>query len=229
MGSDRSIQARSAPEALVRTLRHEVGDLLQTVYATVAILQKRLGPERELEQRVLTDLRGRAETCRGFLDTVHDLVCPIALAEQPVDLAEVVQTRAESFRGRSSALRIDVEANGAVKIEGDSQRLAQVADQLLAHACELAGRVVVRVEQPASTQHALWTITDDGPSLTPEQQEKIFTAFYTTRQGRPGAGLALAQKLVLQHGGAIAAENIAGGGLCIRVSLPATLPRPTAT
>src|SRR5262245_23193224 len=47
--------AQNLPEALARTLRHEVGDLLQTVYATVAILQERLPREWSLERRVLTD------------------------------------------------------------------------------------------------------------------------------------------------------------------------------
>src|SRR5262245_1200892 len=71
--------AHNLPEALARTLRHEVGDLLQTVYATVAILQERLPRDWSLERRVLTDLRGRAEVCKNLLDNVHDLVCPVSL------------------------------------------------------------------------------------------------------------------------------------------------------
>jgi two-component system sensor histidine kinase HydH len=219
MGTGRSNQARSMPEALIRTLRHEVGDLLQTVYATVAILQRRLAKDQELEQRVLTDMRGRAETCRRFLDMVHDLVCPVVLAEETVDLTETVRAAVASVRARRPEPRIDVESSGVVTVAGDGERLAQVADQLLTHACELAGRVVVRVESSPG-QQILWTISDDGPSLTPEQQEKVFTVFYTTRQGRPGAGLALAKKLVEQHGGTIVAQSEPGGGLCVRISLP---------
>ena len=46
-------------EAVARTLRHEVGDLLQTVYSAVAILQERLPPGQTLERRLLGDLRAR--------------------------------------------------------------------------------------------------------------------------------------------------------------------------
>ena len=64
-------------EMVARTLRHEVGDLLQTVYSTVAILQERLAADQALERRLLTDLKGRAENCRNELDAVVDLVCPL--------------------------------------------------------------------------------------------------------------------------------------------------------
>src|SRR5262249_6128925 len=67
----------SLSEAVARTIRHEVGDLLQTVYATAAILQERLPPEADLERRVVADMRGRATLCRNLLDTGHDLACPV--------------------------------------------------------------------------------------------------------------------------------------------------------
>ena len=77
---------RTLPEALVRTIRHEVGDHLQTVYAAVAILQKRLPAEAAVERRVLADLRSRAEECKRLLDDVSDLVSPLSLSVEPADL-----------------------------------------------------------------------------------------------------------------------------------------------
>src|SRR5271165_435901 len=80
-GSSRAMQQPDATdkltpvqllESVTRTLRHEVGDLLQTIYSTVAILQERLGTDNRLERRFLSDLRARAETCRDELDAVHD-------------------------------------------------------------------------------------------------------------------------------------------------------------
>ena len=47
---DAAISPLPLQEILVRTLRHEVGDLLQTVYSTVAILQDRIPPQQALEQ-----------------------------------------------------------------------------------------------------------------------------------------------------------------------------------
>jgi signal transduction histidine kinase len=220
--------ARTVTEALVRTVRHEVGDLLQTVYATSAILQKRLGAERELELRVLQDMKQRAETCRNFLDTAHDLVCPLAFNPTPVDLAELVRGNTVVLQKRFPAVEFGLECSVPVTIEADARRLEQVAEQVTSHAAEMARHVVINVSQPSASDRVEWTVTDDGPGLTSDQQGRVFSVFYATRQGRPGIGLALAQRLVLQHGGQITAENVQGGGLRMRISLPLALPDQAA-
>src|SRR5438093_6143915 len=77
------------PELITRTLRHEVGDLLQTLYATVAILQRRLPADWIQERRVLSDLRARAESCKNLLDIAHDYACTLGLSYAEVDLREL--------------------------------------------------------------------------------------------------------------------------------------------
>src|SRR5262245_45575083 len=101
----------NVPEAIVRLLRHEVGDLLQTVYAAVAILKERLPPEYPTERRILTDMRARAETCRDLLDTVHDLVCPITLSLEDTDLAELVRSVAGRIGARFPRVTLRLETD----------------------------------------------------------------------------------------------------------------------
>src|SRR5438046_9166597 len=98
------------PEALARTLRHEVGDLLQTIYAAVAILQRRLSPEATLERRVLGDLRSRAEGCKRLLDNVSDLVGTVNLVVEPIDLAEVTASLVAVAWHRYAQLAIQADA-----------------------------------------------------------------------------------------------------------------------
>src|SRR3974390_1456295 len=86
--------ARSLPEALVRTLRHELGDFLQKIYATVAILKTRLPATCEMEHGLLMRLRARAEDCKDVLDAAHDYVCAVIPEYQPADLAELARTAA---------------------------------------------------------------------------------------------------------------------------------------
>src|SRR5437763_5973947 len=103
-------EARLTPSAgvvqtLARTLRHEVGDLLQTVYSTVAILQERIPAEQKLERRLLTDLKGRAENCKFELDAAVDLVCPVALNPAPLDLSELSAGLVATYGKRYPALK----------------------------------------------------------------------------------------------------------------------------
>jgi signal transduction histidine kinase len=219
---------RSLPEALVRTLRHEVGDMLQKVYATVAILKDRLPPEKELERGVLLRMGSRAETCRRVLDTAHDFVCAITLSPQPLDLAQAAQQVAASLRERYPHVTWAAESAAPAEVNADPRRVAQIGELLAANAGEAAqSRVVIRTTAHPQAGEAEWTITDDGPGMKPDQAGLLFTPFFTTKAGHSGLGLALAQKLVLLHGGRITAGNLVpGGGFQSRVVFPVEPPEP---
>ncbi len=213
---------RSLPEAIARCLRHEVGDLLQTVYATVAILQKRLPAEWSLERRILGDMRNRAESCKELLDTVHDFACPLSLALDQVDLAELTSLLVDAAGARYPQLNIKAEVGGAMLVLADGKRLAQVGTWLLDNACQAARQHVwFRISREPVDGEVEWTVTDDGLGVPAEQMERLFKPFYTTRYGHAGLGLALAEKMVLLHGGRISAANVPEGGFQLRVLLPA--------
>jgi signal transduction histidine kinase len=214
------------PEAIVRTLRHEVGDLLQTVYAAVAILKERLPPDCQTERRILADMRSRAETCRDLLDTVHDLVCPLTLNVEDVDVAELVRAAVSRVGTRYPRVSVRLEASPVPPIEGDPRRLAQLATVLLADACATAnGSVHCRVGPGPAPGEVRLGVTDDGPGVPADKEGLLFNLLTTTPHGHLGPGLALARRLVSLHGGDITAGNRPGGGFRVEVTLP---PRPPA-
>jgi signal transduction histidine kinase len=209
-------------ETLARTIRHEVGDLLQTVYATVAILQERLGPTMALEKRLLADLRTRAETCKNELDAVHDLVCPLSLSQDTFDLAELVGGLVNTAARRFGNLRVVLETTGPVVVQGDARRLAQVGSLLLLSACHGAQKEVqVRV---AASSEAEWSIRDDGPGASAEQMIWLTAPFSTTHHAQAGLGLALAARVAGLHGGRVEAGNEAATGFWVRLFLPLARP-----
>jgi signal transduction histidine kinase len=228
MGEGRP-RPQSVPEAIVRTLRHEVGDLLQTVYAAVAILKERLPPDCQTERRILTDLRGRAETCRDLLDTVHDLVCPITLALEPADVPELLRTAAARVGARFPRIALRLETSPVPAIRADSRRVTQVATVLLAGACSAANATVVcRVGPGSGPGEVTITVTDDGPGVPPGKEGQLFNMLTTTPHGHLGPGLTLARRLVGLHGGRITAGNLKGGGFRVEVTLPRQPPEPAA-
>jgi signal transduction histidine kinase len=220
--------ARSLPEAIARSLRHEVGDLLQSVYSSVAILQNRLPADWSLERRILSDTRKRAETCKRFLDSVHDYVCPMTLSYEPVDLLDLWAGLVREAEARHPQLHIELQPATVPAIHADSRRLTQLGEALLANACEAAAHQV-RLQSPGAfaDSEIQWIISDDGPGVAAEHLDRLFTPFFSTRHGHPGLGLALAQKIANLHGGRISAENAPGGGFCVRVVLPVGPPAAT--
>jgi signal transduction histidine kinase len=208
-------------EVLTRTLRHEVGDLLQNVYSTVAILQGRLPDEQGLERRLLADLKHRAETCRQELDAVVDLVCPLTLNLARTDLAVLAAGPIPALARRFSTLELTSDGPGPVPIQADARRLGQVASLLLLSACQAASRSVqVRVASLPGGQQAQWSIHNDGCGATSEQLSWLAQPFSTTRHAQAGLGLALARRIVGLHGGHITVENPPEGGCRICLLLP---------
>jgi signal transduction histidine kinase len=213
-------------ETIARTLRHEVGDLLQTVYSTVAILQERLPKDQSLERRLLADLRTRAETCKQELDAIHDILCPLTLTPAPTDLAEVVAGLVTTFTTRFPALRIQHESAGPLPTVADARRLAQAGTMLLLAACQAAQqKVQVRTAAGPGPGEVEWSIQDDGFGASEEQIGWLATPFSTTHHAQAGLGLALARRVAALHGGRVVAENPPEGGFRVRIILPTSPPQ----
>jgi signal transduction histidine kinase len=95
-----------------------------------------------------------------------------------------------------------------------------------AEACVTAvsgGRVLVRGEVIRGEEDGFQRITvfDNGPGIAKETLPKLFRPFFTTKANGTGLGLAVVQKIIVQHGGQVEARNRAEGGAAFIVTLPA--------
>jgi len=72
-------------------------------------------------------------------------------------------------------------------------------------------------------------IADTGQGLTPEECERLFTPYYTTKQHGTGLGLAIAQSVVSDHHGKITVESEPGRGSTFRIELPLKMPETKAS
>ncbi len=206
--------------AVARAARHEVGNLLQKLYAAVAILQARLPAECEIERRTLTELKARAGDCKQWLDAMHDLVFPLVLNEETFDFTALAAERVAAIQVRFSAVRLEVHSAGTAWVRGDRVQLARALDCLLMNMCQCgAGRIITRVVVQLSEQELEWTAADDGPQASAEMASSFFEPFSSCRLGQDELGNALARKLLSYQGGKISAGNTRDGFL-VRVLLP---------
>jgi signal transduction histidine kinase len=218
-----------APETVektLRTLRHDVGDFLQSIYAAVAVLQVRLPAEATLERTVLGNLRGRAEACRTLLDIVQDFLGAPTLTLGPTDLGTLTRRLVETSARLHPHLEVVAIVDSPPPLEADVQRLAHLGGLLLGFACDGA-RGWVALRAAAADGGAMWEVTDDGPALSPEELGRVFEPFVVQRPGRTNLGLAPAAKIVRLHGGRIGADSREPEGLRVWALLP-TRPPGTA-
>jgi len=114
------------------------------------------------------------------------------------------------------------------KILGDRVQLQQVVVNLLVNGMqaivqtnppERAIRIAIEPDEPDAL--AL-SIHDSGPGIAPDNLDRIFESFFTTKVDGMGIGLAVCQSIIAAHGGSIEASNHPDGGAYFRFSLPAT-------
>ena len=73
------------------------------------------------------------------------------------------------------------------------------------------------------------SVSDTGSGLTPEECERLFTPYYSTKQHGTGLGLAIVQSVVSDHGGRISVASTKEKGTTFRIELPRGAPPASAT
>jgi two-component system, LuxR family, sensor kinase FixL len=84
----------------------------------------------------------------------------------------------------------------------------------------LKSTLVFAVASEESQEAVQVSIRDNGPGLNPEQRERIFQPFYTTKSRGSGLGMAITKRIVEAHGGRIAVGAADTPGTEILVTLP---------
>jgi len=164
----------------------------------------------------------------------------IALVEQEIDAAELVEVAVKMCRDAAEKADVTIVARLAdgIEIRGDATRLKQVLINLIANAAKFSrpgGIVNVGLGRAADGGLAV-TVRDSGIGISPSDIERIFEPFVqaddgtTRRFGGVGLGLAIARKIATLHGGNVTIESRAGSGTTAALLLPADrIVWPTST
>ncbi|HEX9637120.1 MAG TPA: ATP-binding protein [Acidobacteriota bacterium] len=109
-------------------------------------------------------------------------------------------------------------------VSGDETQLKQALLNLLLNAVqavEPGGGGTVTLRAQAIDGWLRLTVADDGPGITPEDQKRLFQAFFSRRRGGTGLGLAIARRLIENGGGRIEVDSSPGAGSRFTLVLPA--------
>ncbi len=142
----------------------------------------------------------------------------------PVD--EVIRDRVAAWRPVAEERGMELCQTGAGPVWGlaGPGHLEQILDNLLANALDAVppgGQVVISA---AAAERTRITVADDGPGMTPRQQEMAFRRFVSSTPGGAGLGLAIVHRLVTANGGAVRLSDTPGGGLTVTVDLLPAVP-----
>jgi signal transduction histidine kinase len=136
-------------------------------------------------------------------------------------LAKEIVTRFElQQNGMPCEIRSDI-PSAPCYTDADPDLLIRSIGNIIKNAYEAnQGKGVVQVT--AANRADTWTIeiADEGTGIDPENIDKIFNPFFTTRSKGAGLGLAYTFQAIKAHGGRVSAENRVEGGALFRVEIP---------
>jgi two-component system, NtrC family, sensor kinase len=233
-GSQLEVASRHKSEFLAN-MSHELRTPLNAIIGFSQVLRQRLfGEINAKQEEYLDDILASGNHLLNLINDVLDL-SKVEAGQVELELG-TLSLREALERGvvmvREAATKQDVQlslelAPGVDLVEGDERRLRQVIFNLLSNAVKFtpSGGCVV-VASAREDGEVLVSVTDTGPGIAADDQERIFEEFQQTEIGveqreGTGLGLALSKRLVELHGGRIWVESEAGHGSRFVFTLPA--------
>ncbi len=221
---------------MAAAIAHEVKNPLASIEIAAGVLKRQL-TDRADAVEALDDIIKEAKMANAIVVEVLEFVRPISLQVERVSADDVFKdsiTMAESKQARGAVTIALHVAADVPDLLADPHQLRQLFTNLLANAFEALGgeghvdiraTVVPGEEEPTGEGEPLppqivVEVRDSGPGIAPDDLERIFSPFFTTKPQGTGLGLAIVRKVVHAHDGHIDAVSAVGRGTTFRVRLP---------
>ena len=217
--------------------REFVGDASHELRSPLAALQAEIDvalthPGQDHPNAVLTRLAAQTKKMAKLLDGLLFLARAdehaTLLGHAPVDLDELVL--AEAHRLRATGATVTLSGPDAARVNGSPNELTRLLNNLGDNAAAHAASTIT-LGLHINDDHAVLTVTDDGPGIPPQDRDRIFERFTRldpsrarTTTGSAGLGLAICRQIVQRHNGKISVEADTGARFVVQLPLP-TSPR----
>ena len=216
---------------LAASIAHEInqpmGAILSNVDAADLLLDKRELDRKEL-RAIIDDIRSDDLRASEIVKHIRNLANKRGADPKPFDLNDLVRSvlRLVSSTATRRGLSAYASFGEIPRVHGDQIQVQQVLLNLVFNAMDAMRAVAARhpsimittaIESAAMVRIS---VVDYGHGIPPEQVDKIFDSFFTTKSDGMGLGLSIARSLVLAHGGRIWAHNNPGGGAVVSFTLP---------
>ncbi len=211
--------------------------MVNNANASISLLPKHT-PGLEEVREALAEIIDDANRASDVIARVRQLAKRAPIAKSLLDLRDVVQDVLALARYESAARNITIRTDlsrDLPSVSGDRVQLQQVLLNLIINGMdamkqvEESKRVLTiygRRETHDGTFEARLSVEDSGVGFKPEEIDRLFETFYTTKAHGMGMGLAISRSIIEAHGGRLWAEPNQGPGATFSFTLPAVPKRP---
>jgi two-component system sensor histidine kinase HydH len=212
----------SALGELSAGMAHEIRNPLGSIKGTAEILREGVAaddPKSEFADILIREV----DRLNGVLEDFLHFAKPVPVEQSRFSLTKVVGDVLDLTR--QQALRNHVEVHHALdedrQLTGQGEQIKQALLNLVLNALQaMPEGGILEVSSQNLAQEVQIKVRDNGPGIAPENRERIFNPFVTTRESGTGLGLAITQRIVHGHDGRIVLESVPGQGASFTICLP---------
>jgi len=209
-------------------IAHEVKNPLAGILGCAQLSLRKVEAGSPLEKN-LQLIEKETKRCKTIIENLLKFARQEKAVREPIEINPVVEDAVAIVRHQLEVNQVAITkdlADDLPLIRGNANQLQQVLMNLMINAQQAmegrAGRVTIATRRPDPARVQV-SVTDDGPGIPKEIQEKLFEPFFTTKPRGKGTGLGLAVTygIVNDHGGQIRLESEPGHGATFVITLPA--------
>lgn len=210
--------------SLTSRVAHEIKNPLNSIALRLELLRSRISeesPEAEGEIAILSEEVTRLDR---VVKTFLDFSRPVEPVMEPLDVNALVNQVAAFLQpqAESSGIQMEVSEPGhPVMIRGDADLLKQAVINIAVNAIEaMKDGGILKISLATARRACQIRISDTGPGIPPDQIDRIFDLYFTTKPKGSGIGLAMTFRSIQLHGGTIGVANQDGAGAEFVIELP---------
>jgi len=193
-------------EEIMRNIRHDLRGPLQAIKNATHVIKTH--PEQT--PKMLRLINGAVDRATQMLED------PDIVRKQTTNLANLIQDIVHNINTTRPEFAITALFCDE-KLEVDPPKMRRVLENLIKNATEAmpnGGNIII-----TSTDNTI-KVSDNGPGISPDILERLFTGQITTKQNGHGIGLLSCKQIVEAHGGTISVQSELGKGTTFTISLP---------
>lgn len=213
-------------------LAHEIKNPLSTIQLNLQLLLEDVRPDDPLYGRFanrIATVQRESSRLKEILDDFLRFAGKIELQPQTVELNSMLDELVDFMTPQAQLNRVQLRLKRSetpVYATADPRLLKQAVLNLMLNGMQAMGDKGGELILSAGCEPSECRIdvTDTGRGMSPEVQQRIFQAYFSLRKGGTGLGLAMAKRIIDEHGGRISVCSEEGKGSVFSVYLPQGRP-----
>ncbi len=215
-------------QEIARRIAHEINNPLTPIQLSAEHIRKKIMEDNGYLRNVLlkdaSNIIEGVQTLKTLVNEFSRFARLPAINKKTIDINLVIENAINMYDGVLKGINVETNFDKNMPmLNGDPEQLKRVMMNLFENSIEAMqgkGKITVSTSYDAANSVATIEVMDDGPGIPPEERDKIFVPYYSTKKKGMGLGLAIVERIISDHGGNIKLDDNVQKGVKFLIELP---------